>query len=137
MSNISKTVTNGWNRKGIHQLEVSFCRLSSNAITKEWNIEDEIQMEDVLVQVELDGEDRIVSLCFPDCEDETYKCLKDSIRDAKDKASMDYAARHNRYLFHVEFESDKEVSVGPDITVSKNQCFVDEAENRIIFICKS
>ena len=137
MSTISKTVTNGWNKKGIHQIEALYYRLSSNVITKEWNIEDEIQMDKAYVLVEFDGDERIVSLCFADCEDEAFRGMKDSIREAKDKASMDYASRYNRYLFHVEFNVDAEVSIGPDVCVSKHQCYVDEDENRIIFICKS
>ena len=136
MSNISQNVINGWSRAGIHQFDISFFRLCSNDVTKEWNIEDEVYIGDVMVKVEFQGGNRIVSLYFDDCENRAYQYLKDSIQEAKDKASMDYVARHNSYLFHVEFDSNEEVSAGPDINVSKNQCYVDEGENRIIFICK-
>ena len=137
MSNISEAVVNNWSRVGIYQFDIVFFRVCANDVTNERSIEDEVYIGDVAVQVEYQGENRIVSLFFDDYENKAYKHLKDSIWEAKDEVSKNYEARHNRYLFHVEFESDKEVSAGADINVSKNQCFVDESENRIIFICKA
>lgn len=134
MSRLNETVASNWKVNDTNVFDVSFMRICANDLTREFEIENEINAKNVTVMTSYDGNDRIVSLYFEDYQDENYLQMKLSIQDAKDFYPTDYEAKYNRYIFHVEFESDEEIACGGDISVSKNMCHVDESNNAIIFV---
>lgn len=120
--------------KGANQFDVTFMRVCSNKQTDLFLLEDDKEMKDVIVDVYYQDEKRIVTLLFQDCEDENYLHLKESILNAKEQDILDYESKYNSYIFHLEFDTEKEISCGGDVNASKSRCFVDEGNNSIVFI---
>ena len=135
MKNYYVPVLRKCRRKNLNQFDISFMRVRSNKLNKEFGIENEKEMKDVIVDVSYEGQDRVVALMFMDCEDENYIHIKQSINEVKDDAATDYETKENSYIFHLEFDSSKEISCGGDVSVSKNRCYVDENNNSIVFVC--
>jgi len=131
MEHIFETETR--KNSGVSSYNISFMRVCEQK--KELFTEDEKEMKNILVDTSFDGDRRIISLIFDSCYDENYMHMKASINDAKEDRDIDYATRYNNYYFSLEFDSEKEISCGGDVHVSRNRCYVDEQNNSIVFYC--